>query len=518
MLSLYDKKEEKTRYNRVINSVTEESNLNTRLFYLETNILDKIFKNHYIRSCYKRLGNSYTERNSMHLIAAIVLFTLTLSAATLPTDNQTQHAIVVDTINIAPVWAGHPVGFALLTQPPYQFIAYYDSMRQMTVAQRNLNEHTWSTTKLPVITDWDSHKYIAMVIDDDGYLHLSGNLHVTPLIYFRTAQPRNVSTFVQLNKMVGTNENRTTYPLFFRGPENEFIFTYRDGQSGNGNEIYNIYDLKTKTWRRLLDKPLTDGEGKRNAYLYGPILGPDGYFHLAWVWRESPDCSTNHDLSYARSKDLLSWETSTGKPLTLPITLETCEIVDPVPQHGGIINGNTKIGFDQQGRVTISYHKNDANSYTQPWTARSENGVWKKYQITDWPWHWNFSGGGSIGFGISLGPVVKENDGNLTQTYSHIKFGGGIWSINPENLSAKGTLQREIIPPSLMKVEGAFPGLGVRILEDSGQYNVTDTRFVLRWETLAVNRDEPRPPPYPPPSMLRAYAVKVMFNNTFTSR
>jgi hypothetical protein len=453
----------------------------------------------------------------MGFLAAIVFFGLVLSAVTLPIGNKTEQAIVVDTLNISPVWAGHPVGFALLTQPPYQFIAYYDEVRQLTVAQRNLNERTWTTTKLPVTTDWDSHKYIEMAIDDDGFIHLCANLHVTPLIYFRTAQPRNLSTFVELDKMVGADENRTTYPLFFRGPENEFIFTYRNGQSGNGDEIYDIYNLKTKTWRRLLDTPLTDGEGKRNAYLYGPILGPDGYFHLAWVWRESPDCSTNHDLSYARSKDLVSWQTSTGKPLKLPITLETCEIVDPVPQHGGIINGNTKIGFDQQGRVTISYHKNDANNYTQPYTARLENGVWQKHQIANWPWHWDFSGGGTITFAMSVGPLTKESDGSLTQTFSHIKFGSGTWSIDPETLRSTGTLQRQTVPPSLYKVEGTFPGLGVRFAEDSGQNSVNDTRYILRWETLGTNRDQPRPPPYPPASQLRVYEVKVLWNNTISS-
>ena len=450
----------------------------------------------------------------MVLFIATILFSFILSVITSPIGNKTEYAIVVDTLNISTVWAGHPVGFSLFTQPPLQFIAYYDAERQLTVAQRNLNERSWTTTKLPITTDWDSHKYIEMVIDDDGYFHLCANLHVTPLIYFRTSQPRNLSTFTRQSKMVGPDEDRTTYPIFFRGPENEFIFTYREGSSGNGNQIYNIYDLKTKTWQRLIDKPLTDGEGKRNAYLYGPILGPDSYFHLTWVWRESPDCSTNHDLSYARSKDLVSWETSIGKPLKLPITLETCEIVDPVPQHGGIINGNTKIGFDQEGRVTISYHKNDVNNYTQPFTARLENGVWQKYKIADWPWHWNFSGGGSIPFGITLGEVNKESDGSLTQTFSHIKFGSGTWSIDPENLRATGTLQRQTIPPALHKVEGTFPGLGVRFKEDIGQNTVNDTRYILRWETLEPNRDQPRPPPYPPPSQLRAYAIKVFFNDT----
>ncbi|CAF1642437.1 unnamed protein product [Rotaria magnacalcarata] len=451
----------------------------------------------------------------MCLLVPIVLLAMSLHVATLPTNNKTEHAFVVDSLDIAPVWSGHPVNFVLLTKLPYQFIAYYDEIRQMTIAQRNLNERIWTINKLPVITNWDSHNYIAMAIDDDGYMHLSGNMHVVPLKYFRTAQPLNASTFVEIDRMVGTDENSTTYPIFLRGPENEFIFTYRSGMSGNGNQIYNIYDLKTKTWARLLDKPFTDGEGKRNAYFDGPTKGPDGYFHLAWVWRESPDASTNHDLSYARSRDLVSWETGAGKPLILPITLETCEIVDPVPQKGGIINGNTKVGFDEQERVTISYHKNDANNYTQPWTARLENGTWKKYQITNWPWHWDFSGGGTLNFAIRLGSVTKENDGNLTQAFSHIKFGNGTWSIDSKNLSATGKLQRETIPPSLLKVEGSFPGLEVRLLEDAGRNNVIDTRYVLRWETLASNRDQPRPKPYPPPSMLRVYTIKIIWENAY---
>jgi len=450
----------------------------------------------------------------MNWFLVVSLCCLVINVISTPIGNKSEHAFVVDQLDIAPVWAGHSVGFALVTKPPYQYVAYYDSVRELTVVQRNLNEHSWTYTKLNITTGWDSHNYLAMAIDDDGYLHLSGNMHAVPLVYFRTSQPEKASTFVKLNRMVGINESSVTYPIFMRGPENEFIFTYRDGYSGNGNQIYDIYDLKSKTWKRLLDKPLTNGEGKRNAYFNGPILGPDNYFHLVWVWRESGDCSTNHDLSYARSKDLVHWETSTGKPLALPITLETCEIVDPVPQHGGIINNNDRIGFDQQGRVTISYHKNDANNYTQPWTARLENGVWKKYQVTNWPWHWDFGGGGSIIFNIVISPVVKETDGTLTQDFYHIKFGNGTWSIDPENLSATGTIDRERIPPALLKVEGTFPGLQVLFIEDSNQYTVDHNRFVLRWEALPPNRDQPRPPPYPPPSTLRLYNIKTVWNTT----
>ena len=112
-----------------------------------------------------------------------------------------------------------------------------------------------------------------------------------------------------------------TYPVFLKDSAGRLMLKYRDGGSGNGNEIYNVYDTATSTWRHLLATALVDGEGKRNAYFVGPTLGPDGFFHLAWVWRDTPDAETNHDLSYARSRDLVRWERSDGSPLKLPITL-----------------------------------------------------------------------------------------------------------------------------------------------------------------------------------------------------
>lgn len=417
-------------------------------------------------------------------------------------------AVKLDALDIAPVWAGHPVGFALLTQPPFQFVAFYDDQRRLTVAQRGLKERQWTFHRLPITTGWDSHNYVALAVDDDGYVHLSGDMHVVPLKYFRTTRPRDASSFERVAQMVGREEQRTTYPHFLRGPRNEFLFTYRDGSSGNGNQIFNVYQRKTKTWRRLLDRPLTDGEGQRNAYFDGPIKGPDGYFHLAWVWRETPDAASNHDLCHARSKDLIHWESGDGQPLALPITLGTSPIVDAVPERSGMINGNVRLGFDDRRRVTISYHKNDAAGHTQPWNARLEAGAWKRYQITDWPYRWDFGGGGALPVEISLGPVQREPDGRLTQRFRHIKFGSGTWLIDRQTLRAIGMVKLERLPPELGKVEGAFPGLKVNWAEDSGTSGRRDARFVLRWETLEANRDRPREGALPPPSMLRVFLIK----------
>ena len=122
-----------------------------------------------------------------------------------------------------------------------------------------------------------------------------------------------------------------------------------------------------------------------------------------WVWREEGDCATNHDLSYARSKDLKHWQKGDGTPLQLPLTLTNADVIDPVPVNGGIINGNTKLGFDSKKRVIVSYHKFDAAGKTQAYSARLEDGQWKIYQTSDWDYRWDFRGGGSIPFEIRLG-------------------------------------------------------------------------------------------------------------------
>lgn len=422
---------------------------------------------------------------------------------------------ILEKIPIEPIWSGTRVGYCLLTYENYQFVAYYDANRQMTIAQRTLDSKEWQYKKLPSYIGWDSHNSITLGVDKEGYLHVSGNMHAIPLVYFRASKPYDVSSLVQIESMVGLNEGQVTYPVFMRNKNNDLIFNHRDGTSGSGKTYYNIYDTATKTWSRLLDEPILDGQGDQNAYSSSaPILGPDGWYHLSWVWRDSPMAETNHDLSYAKSQDLINWFTADNQPITLPITPSTeGVIVDPIPIKQGMLNGNGKIGFDSQNRVILAYHKfddyNNLQAPTQLYNARFEDGQWKIYQATDWNYRWYFSGAGTLSLDVNIEEVIYKN-GELRQVYSYKGKGSGLLILSEENLQIQRIDPQTIYPYDIKTIRSEFANMGIRITLNTiwkdGGANSNDV-YLLRHESLPSNNDEAWPEPWPESNMLELYKL-----------
>ena len=426
---------------------------------------------------------------------------------------------IVKTIKIDSVWAGHPVGFCLYTDGNLQYIAYYNANRNMVVGQRNLDEDNFDLHIMPpthretaggtsTVLGWDSHNSVTLGIDKDGFIHLSGNVHVNPLTYFRSKKPNDISTLEQIFEMVGTEEKRTTYPHFMRTKEGELLYHYRDGASGDGNEIYNIYNCETKTWSRMLDTPLTDGQGLMNAYQTQPTVLKDGWYHMHWVWRDTPDCSTNHDLSYMKSPDLKNWFNAFDEPIRMPATLDQKSlIVDPIPPEGGIINLAAKLCLDEKNKPVFVYHKFDEQGNTQFYTAQIQDKKWVYQQITNWDYRWYFSGNGSINVEVQLKGFKKRADGNYEVDYWHLKYGSGTILLNKKFENIGNVLKPEPFGADL-EIEGTFPGLEVRTTSDIGKTVDENGRYVLKWETINRNRDKPREKPWPGPSQLYLFQLK----------
>ena len=241
-----------------------------------------------------------------------------------------------------------------------QYIAFYDSTSHLVLGRRALTAKTWQLKQTSYLGDTrDAHRSISIIVDGDGYLHCCFDQHDSRLRYARTVTPGSLD-FGPETPITGTNETRVTYPEFYRLPNGNLLFLYRDGASGNGNLILDQYDTKSRSWSRLQDK-LIDGEGKRNAY-WQAALDAGGTLHLSWTWRESPDVASNHDIAYARSRDGgKTWETSTDRPYTLPITAATAEYAARIPQHSGLIN-QTSMCADGAGNPYIATYWRPENS------------------------------------------------------------------------------------------------------------------------------------------------------------
>lgn len=426
---------------------------------------------------------------------------------------------LVRTIPVAKVWTGHPVGFALLTDGDArtQFVAFYDAERRMTVAQRALGTEAWRYTVLDEQVGWDSHNYIAMALDTDGHLHLSGNMHSHPLVYFRTREPHAAHTLERIAAMTGRLEHRVTYPHFMCDAEGSLIFTYRDGGSGNGNQIYNRYDAATRNWSRLLDRPLTDGEGRMNAYFDGPRRAPDGTFHLIWMWRDTGDCVTNHDLSYARSRDLVNWERSDGTPYELPIRLATAEVIEPLPPRAGLINTTHKLGFDNAGRPLVVYHAYDDEGHSQLYLMQRHETGWRRLQLTQWDWRWTFGGGGSIVTEVKTRAPLAVGPGRIAVPYSTRDHGSGRWIVDEATCEVTGHEPPVSMRPAEMNAaRSTFPGVQVRWADDLGDAPDASDYYLLRWETLPTHRDRPREEPWPAPTDLEVVRMRDTNRNTKT--
>ena len=411
-------------------------------------------------------------------------------------------------LDIAWTLSSFPVGFDLHSVGDLQFVAFYDSAHYMTVASRKLDSKVWDFQRLDSKVGWDSHNSVVLKVDAKGYIHVVGNLHVNPLNYFRSAKPLDIHSLERIPQMTGKDENRTTYPQFMDGPNGEFIFHYRQGSSGNGYEVYNVWDAERQVWTRLLDMPLIDGLGERNAYMQGPVIGPDGFSHLIWVWRETPDCATNHTLSYARSKDLIHWESMDAKAVDLPITIDKQELwVDDTPPGGGLFNPGIRLSFDHAGKVIIGYHKYDAKKHTQLFIARFENGAWSKQQVTNWDFPWNFQGGGSVEAELLI-DAIKPLENNLFAFGYHRKdVGDKVLILDAKTLKfVREDAYTYPFPDEINQVESIFPRMRVNTRFDTGK-PAGGKRYMLRWESLPPNRDQKPEGKLPEATMLRLYCL-----------
>ena len=297
---------------------------------------------------------------------------------------------------------------SIVTHNGIQYIAFYDENEYLTLGKRELGSARWTFYLSQYKGNCkDAHNVISIMVDGEGFLHVAFNHHGSSLNYCRSIRP---GSLILGNKeiMVGRDENDVTYPEFYRLTNGDLIFVYRSGESGRGNLIMNRYDVETKKWHRVQDV-LIDGEKERNAY-WQLYIDNANTIHVSWVWRETPDVATNHDLCYACSHDGgVTWEKSTGEKYRLPITVRNAEYVWYIPQNSELINQSGMCADDNGNPYIATYWRDRDSSVPQYRLVWLEGKEWKMQHVSHREMPFSLSGGGTKKIPISRPQIVMKN-------------------------------------------------------------------------------------------------------------
>jgi hypothetical protein len=393
-------------------------------------------------------------------------------------------------------WAGNSVNTvafrqnALVSDAEHQYVAWYAQDGHVMLGKRRLGSADWQVRRLDLTGDLaDAHNAISIMLDGEGRLHLAWNHHDVGLHYARAVAPGSLE--LAPGSMLGRDEDRVSYPQFFRMPDGGLLFFYRDGRSGKGNLVLNRYDLKIG-WTRVADN-LISGEGQRSAY-WQACVDAQGTVHLSWVWRESPDVASNHDMAYARSRDGgRTWEDAASRPLALPITASSADYAARIPQRSDLIN-QTSMAADAAGHPYIaSYWRTPDSNVPQYRILYHDGSTWRRLDLDFRTTPFSLSGGGTKAIPIARPQLVVAKGGGVLVFRDHERgdkasvvniadFGARRWSVSdldPEPLGAwepnldteawrlRGELDLFVQPVRQVDGEGlaAVPPSNVRVLQ-----------------------------------------------------
>ena len=104
---------------------------------------------------------------------------------------------------------------SLVTDGEVQYISYYDADGYLTVGKRTLGTTDWTLQRSQYKGNVaDAHNVISMMVDGDGYLHLSFDHHGNKLNYCKSTAP-GALTLGEKEAMTGKDEDDVTYPEFY---------------------------------------------------------------------------------------------------------------------------------------------------------------------------------------------------------------------------------------------------------------------------------------------------------------
>ncbi|MBN2697975.1 MAG: BNR-4 repeat-containing protein [Bacteroidales bacterium] len=301
---------------------------------------------------------------------------------------------------------------AIMTYRGYQYVTYWNKSGKVCLSRRLLPDGSWQEL---VFSDYttphslsDNHYTISMgICENDGTIHLAYDHHNDDLNYRISVDslanhpekiPWSAASFGPTLDYLEKNVKvaNVTYPRFISKPNGDLIYECRIGWSGDGDSFLWEYIAESGTWSYIGEYLNgTDLNPAQNAYNNGVHYDPDGRMHVSWVWRETPEPVTNHDVYYGYSDDDgRTWYNAEGVHIgtveTNPMTLNTPGLkVWTVNKYRGLINQESQ-AVDSKGGIHIlqSYMLDGEPNNSNFWSSRIDKGYLRHiYRDDAGTWH-----------------------------------------------------------------------------------------------------------------------------------
>ncbi|RZL49557.1 MAG: neuraminidase, partial [Pedobacter sp.] len=135
----------------------------------------------------------------------------------------------------------------------------------------------------------------------------------------------------------------------------------------------------------------------------------------SWVWRESPDVASNHDLCYAKSIDGgNTWQNSQNEIYQLPITAANAEYALKIPQNSELIN-QTSMTVDAEGNPLIAtYWRDQGETIPQYHIVYLADKNWHVAKLDFRKIPFSLSGGGTKKIPISRPQIISYKFGKTS--------------------------------------------------------------------------------------------------------
>jgi hypothetical protein len=281
------------------------------------------------------------------------------------------------------------------------YVAYTDADFLLTVARQDLITGEWTKdTEIDRTIGYldPSHNQIALAVDGDGYIHVWYGMHdFHGLRYARSNEPESVTTGFKVRRAEFPDVDESyTYPHAATAPNGDIYFSIRN--QWRYLPLFR-WDNAQKTWTKLAvfasGHDTDNTEQTYTPYLPWLFVDSTGNVHIKWDWAFGSSRSERHMGSYALYKpDTGKFYRANGQEYQLPITVETADTFQPMPQgvtwdHEGIALSNMTVDAHNQPIISYAFSpRGNANQWEHR-VARWDGTAWVRTILTTNTRKWN---------------------------------------------------------------------------------------------------------------------------------